>query len=868
MDGTTLAEQAGDRRPALWQRRSVRAGVLAVAVTLLVQLVAAVQTKVAPFGPKTRNLNDLWNQFVPLHAHLRDLIFGVGPSDWQVNWNSGLGVPFVPDYSTYLSSPFAPLVALAPRDHVETAVWIICVLKTLVAAVAMTIYLRRLSTQGPWVVLGLLGASYGLSAWALDDASYVPMWLDGLYALPLLALVGEWARERRRPILSVIVVAVCWWANYYTGFMASMAAVLLTLTRAAGTGGWRDSAWTVVSFAWRGALGVALTGILLLPTVMAVGVAAPGAASPFYVRPWTTFAARLLPGTEGVGTTPSIGAGALALILALALPWCRALPIRVRVAYTSGIILILLSMQWAPTQAAWHGFDVPNGSPFRQAFVVAAWLVVMAWLAATTSGPPVWGWLIVALSLVALLALSRRQDAVTYSSIVTSSAMAVMIAAAVAMAVVTAVRTRAGRDPMRPVGRARARLNARAAGALALALIGAVVLESTGTAIVVRHRQAALLGAPAQNKWAPRATELAPWLPEGAAARDDWPAARTTYWGALSSNPSMLTGWLGPDYYSSSIPAEVSTALRGLGLESSGYGRMLRPTSDPALLQLFAIGWILEPQGAGASAPAMVRRPTFPVVRVLSAVAPYQAPAGTAFGQRNSLYATPPYEVPTASASDSRTGKSLALPLASSRSVRITLTASCRPGSTVQLEATSNHIVTTVGRRSLEFGPRTRSNSPQVGVVTVGTTPKDGQVSVTVSGVNRLGLSAHPLGCFDSAVASSAIATATGAGPVSIVGNRLRVGYSAPTTGDIVVATALTTGWSCQADSRDVPVGRRGGLMSLAVDGHRNVECRYQTPGLMAGSVVSGAALLALLVIALLTRRLRGSRREPDHAGM
>ena len=37
-------------------------------------------------------------------------------------------------------------------------------------------------------------------------------------------------------------------------------------------------------------------------------------------------------------------------------------------------------MQIAFTHEVWHGFDSPNGSPFRQAFVVAGMLVILGWM--------------------------------------------------------------------------------------------------------------------------------------------------------------------------------------------------------------------------------------------------------------------------------------------------------------------------------------------------------------------------------------------------------------------------------------------------------------------------------------------------------
>lgn len=44
-----------------------------------------------PFGRRSRAVNDLGNQFVPLHAHLRDLMHGDTTGDLYLNWSSGYG---------------------------------------------------------------------------------------------------------------------------------------------------------------------------------------------------------------------------------------------------------------------------------------------------------------------------------------------------------------------------------------------------------------------------------------------------------------------------------------------------------------------------------------------------------------------------------------------------------------------------------------------------------------------------------------------------------------------------------------------------------------------------------------------------------
>src|SRR5690349_15947856 len=108
----------------------LRAALIAACVTAVSFCLGDAVARQYPFGSRTRDVNDLGNEFVPFHAHLWDLLHGTADGGWLLNWQSGYGSSFLPDFGTYLSSPFAPLVALFPRDRIDLAVYVITVLKT------------------------------------------------------------------------------------------------------------------------------------------------------------------------------------------------------------------------------------------------------------------------------------------------------------------------------------------------------------------------------------------------------------------------------------------------------------------------------------------------------------------------------------------------------------------------------------------------------------------------------------------------------------------------------------------------------------------------------------------------------------------
>ncbi|EST24294.1 YfhO family protein, partial [Streptomyces niveus] len=362
-----------------------RAAAFAALITVTAVCAGDAVARGFPFGPDTRSVNDLGNQFVPFHAKLWDLLHGRGDGGLLLNWQSGYGTAFLPDLGTYLTSPFALLVGLFPRDRIDLAVYVITVLKMAAAGAAMAWLLLTMAKKRPdspsssWWVAGVLGATYALCGWSVIEASYNPMWLDGLIAFPLLCLVGEWVRAGRRPVLGPLVVALAWIANFYTAYMATLGAVLVLCVQLLLDGGvLRERVRVLVRGAGTVLLGIGLAAPVLLPVVMGTGHAFPGWTRQFEPAGWSEFLARTLPATYGF-FTPAVFLGGGALLLAVVLPFNRKVPGRERLAWAGLAGGVALSSQWEPTHLLWHAFATPNGSPFRQTFVLSGLLVIAAW---------------------------------------------------------------------------------------------------------------------------------------------------------------------------------------------------------------------------------------------------------------------------------------------------------------------------------------------------------------------------------------------------------------------------------------------------------------------------------------------------------
>lgn len=552
--GTTAAGSGSSARRAT-AGASALAGLLAVAAVCAGDAVA----RVFPFGPRHRSVNDLANQFVPFHAHLWDLLRGRSDGGLLLDWRAGWGTSFLPDYGTYLSSPLAPLVALAPRADVEYAVYALTVLKTALAAAATAFLLRRLSTAPAWWWPALLGAGYALCGWSLVEGTYNPMWLDGLIAFPLLCLVAEWAREGVRPLLSVLTVAVCWTANFYTAYMATLGALLFLLARLATTDGLRPG--PPLRAAVSTVLGVGLAAPVLAPVLLSTRQAHPGVVRDFEAAGAADALARLLPGTYGF-SAPAAFVATPVLLLAAALAFRRDVPRRERWVWTGLVLAVALSFQWGPTHLVWHLFATPNGSPYRQTFVLAGLLVIAAYTGLAHGLP---GRRALAAGSAVVLALTA---AALPSDLATRPALLLALAGLAATAGALALPRRG-----------------RYAALTALLVTGALLGQAAATTAYADRRRLAHLDdyppyGPEQER---RAAALA--------AADGWPAYRTdSGLPRVAGNDPLLLGGQGAASYSSHTPAVLTELLTALGGGWTSRGRNLHSLDNPVVDALFGVG--------------------------------------------------------------------------------------------------------------------------------------------------------------------------------------------------------------------------------------------------------------------------------------
>ncbi|MGW8779543.1 YfhO family protein [Streptomyces sp. NPDC055796] len=784
------------------RRLSLRGSALAALTAVVAVCAGDAVARVFPYGHRHRSINDLGNQFVPFHAHLWDLLHGRAEGGLLFNWQSGFGTSFLPDFGTYLSSPFAVLVALFPREDIDLAVYVVTVLKTAAAAAAMA-WLLRTQRRGPWWAAGLLGASYALCGWSVIEASYNPMWLDGLIAFPLLCLTGEWALRGRRPAAAVLVVAVCWTANFYTAYMATLGAALVLLVRVVLTReGVRARLLVLVRGAVTVLLGIALSAPVLVPLFLSSKQAYPGWTRQFDPVAWPDLFARLLPATYSF-SSPALFVGTGTLLLVAALPFHTAVPVRTRLWWAGLTTAVLLSFQWTPTHLAWHVFATPNGSPYRQTFVLAGVAVIAAWTG-LAAGPPKPRALAAGAAVLAAVAA-----AASASPLATTWGIALFCGGTALAA--AAWRSLRHRGPVLP-----------AAGVLALVLIG------QAAATTAFGHKGKLGGLDDYPSWGTAHTARSAAL----AGAEDWPAYRTDpSRPALTGNDPLLLGGEGGAYYSSHTPDVFTRTMVALGAGWTSRGRNVQSIDNPVTDAVFAVGARLQPDGTVGRARVV---PPLLTIRPPGPVPSYGAFDGPPFANQELLLGAEVYEDPVAPGV-------------------------CRAGTEAYLWAPEYNATARLadGRAFRLNGnaPRNRAALQPLG-------SSRGASSALV-----FDAPAPPrwaLSCLDRTRLDPAVAALRASAPTGLRVGSSSVSATVPagTAGRVVLSSPAIAGWSCNGR----PATPYLGLVSVPLTpGTTDITCSFRPPGLVAGTAAAGTSLLLLAGLLAAERRRRRPRGGRPH---
>jgi hypothetical protein len=204
-------------------------------------------------------------QQIPFYQLVHEAIHN---GDWGWNWNTDLGVNLIGSYTFYnLTSPFFWLTLPFPNAFVPYLMGPLYMLKFSCAALGAYLYLKRYVKSPDTAVLG--GLLYGFCSFSVYNV-FFNHFHEAIVVFPfLLAALDEYMYNRRRGVFAFAVFASCF-INYYF-FVGQVVFCLIYWTVRMCFASWgKPNPGRFAGLALEAVLGLLMTGVVLLPTVLAV----------------------------------------------------------------------------------------------------------------------------------------------------------------------------------------------------------------------------------------------------------------------------------------------------------------------------------------------------------------------------------------------------------------------------------------------------------------------------------------------------------------------------------------------------------------------------------------------------------------------
>lgn len=356
---------------------------LALLAPILIMGAYFIGRGVYPFGNSSLLTVDMGQQYVDFYSYFRETILG-HPGQLFFAFNKDLGGDMYGVFAYYLLSPFNLIVCLFPKSLLDVAIVAITLAKYGCASLAMAVYLKHRGWRSFW--LPGFGTVYALSGWMIANQLNL-MWFDVVICLPLVAYgIDELIKSLKPwPFMAWLLVAII--TNYYMAWMLCL--FIIGYFGYAICRDWHGPKRALQAI-WRFGAGALMAGgmaaVVLLPTLFQL-TQSKGTYTvtklhwKFEYAPYKLLG-KFFTGSFNFDQMPSgqanLFVGSLAVIGFILYFVIAKIPWQERLFALAWTIFLTLSMMVEPLDLFWHGMQFPVWYPYRFAFVVVFWLLVLA----------------------------------------------------------------------------------------------------------------------------------------------------------------------------------------------------------------------------------------------------------------------------------------------------------------------------------------------------------------------------------------------------------------------------------------------------------------------------------------------------------
>ena len=372
----------------------------AFAVTVICAGAVLMINGIYPFGGDSILLGDLSCEYLPFLTELWDKVHSGGSLAYS--WGTALGGNFIGNILYYLASPFNLIALLFGRAQIINVIEALIFFRQALAAFTMTWFLSKHRDLRPGAGTAACGICYAFCGWFAAYYFNI-IWLDAFWLLPLLLRGVERIIDGYRPWLFAAVLTVMLFSDFYITYIAGVFACLywlwyffsgytVTESRREGKTAVRTPFLKTrffragCLFAVTSVFCILWLGFVFVPLFSLMSHNVENADMPSCAAFFSRFSAQLAGALSGslsvyemrLTDNPHIYAGILPLAAAPLYFFIRKVSVREKLLSAGMILFFWLSFNLKGLDYLWHGFRFPNGFPFRQSFMYAFFLLLLA----------------------------------------------------------------------------------------------------------------------------------------------------------------------------------------------------------------------------------------------------------------------------------------------------------------------------------------------------------------------------------------------------------------------------------------------------------------------------------------------------------
>ncbi|MCM1132362.1 MAG: YfhO family protein [Ruminococcus flavefaciens] len=559
---------------------------LSFIIPSVIMLLAFRDENIYPFGDQQMLVVDLWHQYYPFFRVVREKLLDGG--SFLYSWENGMGTNFLSLISYYAASPLNWISVFFDDDHIRDSLTYILVAKIGFSGAFFSCFLRYTYNRKDLSIV-IFSVMYALCSYTLGYYWNV-MWFDTIALFPLVMQgVTAICREGKWKLYT-IALALSLLANYYIAFFTCIFTIFMFAGSIIINGkGVKDFFRKLGIIALSSVISIGLSAFMLLPAYLGLKMTY-SAENKFpltvsWYENWADIFANLISYNEptNIEGLPNFACGMLAVTLFGVFLFSLKIKIREKITTLFMLALIAVSCNMNMLNFIWHGFHATNQLPYRFSFIFSFVLIsagYRAYAVMTNKKLILYPWLIIAPAVVfGLNYYTATKDGKVFE--MSTAFRSSLIITVAYILIFIAVRV----IPVKQQEIKRAVVN--------IFICAVVITEFTANASIGVGK----VGSSSYNSY-PASNENVQEVLDIMREKDNPLFYRCEMTSTYTLNDSALYGYNGVSQFSSSANVSVTRLFKNLGLYSSEAGnRFYYRNSTPVVNMLLGLDYIISKNG-------------------------------------------------------------------------------------------------------------------------------------------------------------------------------------------------------------------------------------------------------------------------------